>query len=846
MKDYLLWEDKPAEKFCDAHYLGNGRLGMSVMGGAPLEEVYINDDTLWSGSEEFYLNPQHYDKFEEARRLSLEGKVKEANNIINNDMEGRWFEAYLPLASLHLTVGQANNRRNMPLKMVIEPQKDDISDYRRQLQLGTAVETVSWVRDNIRYTREYFVSFPDNKAFIYCTAEREEGGAEGEKLLDFAFGLDSSLHYVNGTQDGEAYLTGIAPDHAEPNYTAVTPRFIYKAPEESDAIRFACCARVVSCDGKVFSDGARVYVNHAGYALIAVQAKTNYAGFRKERDRDAGKLLEQIRQDLDSLEAAYGSTVGAAAKSISYASIKNRHISDYQSLYNRLDLDLGRELSGNLPTTQRLAYCAEGVDDPSLAALLLQYSRYLTIAGSRPGTQALNLQGIWNDTPAPPWSSNYTNNINVEMNYWPCEALGLPECHLPMMDLLTELSESGKQTAEGYYHSRGWVTHHNADLWRSTEPSCEDASWSWWPFGGAWMCQHIWTHYEFTRDEAFLRKMYPVLREAAVFMLDFLVENKEGYLVTAPSLSPENKFITDGEDTVIELIDEVSRESRCSPNHPRISAVTIGSTMDMSILRELFSNVAQAADILKLEDDPVPAQAQEAMKKFPPLRTGRFGQLLEWYEDYEECTPGMSHTSHMYPVYPGELITETRTPELFEAARRSLERRLLHARKQGGWPGSWKICLMARFKNPLECGHLLKSTGEGLGAGMMTNVNQQIDAIFGLGAGIAEMLLQSHQGFIELLPAVPVDWVDGHFRGMRARGGFEVSASWDRGKLRTGEIKALIGGPCCVKAKGLAGVSGPGVNVRAQDGIVSFTAEKGVSYVLGFDAEEIAGREYYI
>ena len=360
------------------------------------------------------------------------------------------------------------------------------------------------------------------------------------------------------------------------------------------------------------------------------------------------------------------------------------------------------------------------------------------------------------------------------------------------------------------------------------------------------MCQHIWTHYEFTRDEAFLRKMYPVLREAAVFMLDFLVENKEGYLVTAPSLSPENKFITDGEDTVIELIDEVSRESRCSPNHPRISAVTIGSTMDMSILRELFSNVAQAADILKLEDDPVPAQAQEAMKKFPPLRTGRFGQLLEWYEDYEECTPGMSHTSHMYPVYPGELITETRTPELFEAARRSLERRLLHARKQGGWPGSWKICLMARFKNPLECGHLLKSTGEGLGAGMMTNVNQQIDAIFGLGAGIAEMLLQSHQGFIELLPAVPVDWADGHFRGMRARGGFEVSASWDRGKLRTGEIKALIGGPCCVKAKGLAGVSGPGVKVRAQDGMVSFTAEKGVSYVLEFDAEEIAGREYYI
>lgn len=846
MKDYLLWENTPAEKFCDAHYLGNGRLGMSVMGGAPLEEVYINDDTLWSGSEEFYLNPQHYDRFMEARKLCLEGKVKEANNVINNDMEGRWLEAYLPLASLHLTVGQADNRRNMPLKRVIEPERGDIRDYRRQLHLGTAVETVSWVRDNVRYIKEYFVSYPDNKAFIYCTAEREDGGGEGEKLLDFAFGLDSSLHYVNGTQGKEAYLTGIAPDHAEPSYTAVAPRFIYREPEKSKAVRFACCARVVSCDGEVFDDGARVYVNHAGYALIAIQARTNYAGFRKERDNNAGRLLEEIRQELDSIQAEEGSGNVSGRPSVSYEAVKDRHISDYQSLYNRVDLDLGRELGGNLPTTQRLACGAGGVDDPSLAALLLQYSRYLTIAGSRPGTQALNLQGIWNDTPAPPWSSNYTNNINVEMNYWPCEVLGLPECHLPMMDLLTELSESGKQTAEGYYHMKGWVTHHNADLWRSTEPSCEDASFSWWPFGGAWMCQHIWTHYEYTRDEGFLRKMYPVLREAAVFMLDFLVENKEGYLVTAPSLSPENKFITDGEDTVIALIEEIARGSRCSPNHPRISAVTIASTMDMSILRELFSNVARAADILKLEEDPVPLQAVEAMKKFPPLRTGRFGQLLEWYEDYEECTPGMGHISHMYPVYPGELITETKTPELFEAARRSLERRLLHAATQNGWPGAWKISLMARFRNSLECGQLLKSTGAGLGAGLMTNVNQQIDAIFGLGAGIAEMLLQSHQGFIELLPAVPVDWADGRFRGMRARGGFEVSASWEKGRLRSGEITALTGGTCCVKAEGLAGVSGPGVYVGAQDGMVSFTAEKGSSYALEFDGAEIAGREYRI
>lgn len=296
---------------------------------------------------------------------------------------------------------------------------------------------------------------------------------------------------------------------------------------------------------------------------------------------------------------------------------------DYQSLYNRVDLDLGREWSGSLPLSGRLACCAKGVDDPSLAALFLQYSRYLTIAASRPGSQAMNLQGIWNDTVMPPWSSNYTNNINVEMNYWPCETLALSECHLPLMDLLTQLSEAGKRTAREYYHADGWVTHHNADLWRSTEPSCEDASWSWWPFGGAWMCQHIWTHYRFTGDLEFLRRMYPVLRGASLFMLEFLTENQDGYLVTAPSISPENKFLTGDEETAEQLLDEIAVASRCSPNHPQISAVSMASTMDMSILRELFANTIQAASDLKLTEDPLPDRLDEAVKRFPPLQNGK-------------------------------------------------------------------------------------------------------------------------------------------------------------------------------------------------------------------------------
>lgn len=837
MKDYFLKEESPAKEFCDAYYMGNGRLGLTAYGGAPKETLNINDDTLWSGSEMFHLNPQHYDRLVEARACTLRGDVKEANTIINNEMEGRWFETYLPLADLHIITGQKNNRRNMPLKMVIEPQDDDISRYERSLDLGRAVSSVSWERDGISYRREYFVSFPDDAAFVYCTAK-----GDGEKLLNMAFGLDSKLHAVNQTAGQEAFLTGIAPDHAEPSYTSITPSLIYRDPKESNALRFACCARVVACNGSVWADGQRVYVNDADYVLIAVKAGTNYAGFEVPRDPDAGKLLGRLRGELDALEG----------KKPSYETVLAEHVKDYQELYNRVDLDLGEPLSEALPTTKRMAYCAEGVDDPSLYALYLQYSRYLIIAGSRPGSQALNLQGIWNDTTMPPWSSNYTNNINVEMNYWPAETGNLSECHLPMAELIRELSLAGTKTAKGYYHMNGWVTHHNADLWRSTEPSCEDASWSWWPFGGAWMCEHIWTHYEYTKDEEFLKSMYPVLRGACEFMMDFLTENSEGYLVTAPSLSPENKFFTGGEDGLKSLVDEISKESRCSPNHPKISAVTQASTMDMSILRELFSNTIQAEEILGITENPMGEGLKEAMKRFPPYKTGKYGQLLEWYQDYEECTPGMSHTSHMYPVYPGNIITKEKTPELMEAARRSLERRLLHARRQGGWPGAWKISLMARFKDPLECGHILKSTGGGLGAGLMTNVNQQIDAIFGLGAGVEEMLLQSQQSYLEILPAIPVDWNEGSYRGLCARGGFVVSADWEKGSLTASEITSRKGGICRVKAEGLIGVeevNGDGKLSAAWDEthtILTFQTEPGHTYYLSFAENTIANREFFL
>ncbi len=837
---YYLYEQKPAEAFWDAHYLGNGRLGLSVMGRIPREEIFINEDTLWSGSESFAERPDFYEKLMEVRRLSLSGQVKEANNIINDEMAGRWQETYLPMASLHIMTGMPDNTRNMALKNIIEQKPAADADYSRILDLETAVETVSWDANGIRYTRSCFVSHPADCALIRFFASSDND----PKPLCFALDLESVLKSESRVTENAFLLTGIAPDHCEPGYTPVTPAAFYGPEEASKALRFAAAASILSTDGTVLTDGQRIYVNHASHACIALQAKTNYAGFGIPRDNRTESLARSVLGDLARMKDRMVRE--------DFEALLSEHIEDYRSLYGRVEIDLGKALTGSLPTSKRMECCARGCDDPALYALYLQYSRYLTIAGSRPGSQPANLQGIWNDQPAPPWCSNYTTNINVEMNYWPAEPLALPECHLPLMEMLKELRIAGRKTAEHYYHLGGWTAHHNVDLWRGSEPACEDAAWSWWPFGGAWMCQHIWTHYEYTGDLDFLREMYPVLREQAEFMLGFLTENAEGFLVTAPSISPENRFLTGSAEETASLAEEIASGSRCSPNHPSISAVTTACTMDMSILRELFANVCRADELLNMGDKDFTEKLKEAGRRFPPYKTGKYGQLLEWQEDYEECSPGMVHISHMYPVYPGSLISE-KTPGLFEAARRSLERRQLHAAESGGWPAAWRICLEARFGNALECGHLIKSMGKGFGCGMLTKNTQQIDAIFGLGAGIAEMLLQSQNGVIRLLPAIPADWQEGCLKGMKARGGYTVDLAWKESHLTEGFITASQSGPCRLQADGLLAVTDAadglpavsdaanGRGLAAAEGgrsIVTFPAEAGKRYRLVFRAPE--------
>lgn len=771
MNNYRLYESKPAERFEDAHLLGNGALGATVYGGAPYERILINHDTLWSGQENDKVSAGTLERFPKARQLVMEGKLKEATNLINDEMLGYWSESFLPLGNLHLTMGHKTDWRPQRQKQMLEGDFPT-EGYGRTLTLADAVERIEYSWLGRQYKREIFVSKPDNVIAVKLTAT---GGS-----LDFSMALDSPLRHEQFLSDTGVAIAGRAPDRVEPYSPSFKPDVVYRPDSESDTLRFAAVARIVDTDGVLSRDDYRFYIQNASYAVILVSADTNYAGFRAKRDRDAGKVLAKCEQ-----------TVALAAQKAYSALIKD-HIADYAALYGRFSLDLGEEITGILPTSERLMRM-KNIDDPSVIATVTQYVRYLLIAFSRPGSQAGNLQGIWNPNVAPVWASNYTTNINVQMNYWPAEALNLSDCHEPMMDLVKECAEAGKVAAKETYGLPGWVTHHNTDLWRFSCLAGEDASWAWWAFGGFWMCEHLWQHYEFTRDEKFLKDtVYPVLRSAAEFLCAFVVKDERGYYVTAPSTSPENKFFIGGA-SVKTAVEEVRAGNRFSTNRPDTAEVCKASTMDLAITRELLGNLKETVRILGITDDILP-RVDEVLKDLLPFQIGKLGVLQEWDEDFEECTPGMGHVSHLYTIYPSETITEDQ-PELYEAARQSLIRRMQHAHGETtGWPGAWKVSLLARFGEGTQCNLISSGLSGAFGANMLMNGYNQIDAIMGWGAGIAEMLLQSHNGVIKLLPALAPSWRTGKLTGMRARGGVEVDMEWENTKLSCATLTAAFDG----------------------------------------------------